>query len=93
MIKRILVGLGDARCVASEVQHAVELAQVHGAELTGITLVDAKAASPPAVIATGGTSNRLIPAAVVIDSLRQSVGYGLRPNPPYGLAVGWVSVA
>ena len=59
MIRRILVGLGDAKSVASEVQHAVELAQVHGAELTGITLVDAQAASPPAEIATAGTSGRM----------------------------------
>lgn len=47
MIKRILVSLGDAQCVDSEIKHAVELAQVHGAEVTAMTDVDAKADHPP----------------------------------------------
>lgn len=54
MMKRILVGLGDAKCVDAEVKQAVELAQLHGAEVTALTLVDAKAAQPPMVVAQGG---------------------------------------
>jgi nucleotide-binding universal stress UspA family protein len=59
MIKRILVGLGDAKCVAAEVQHAVELARVHAAELTAITLVDAKAINPPIEVAGATGTARL----------------------------------
>jgi nucleotide-binding universal stress UspA family protein len=58
MIKRILVGMGDAKCVATEVQHAVELAQLHGAELTAITLIDATAPHPAEVVGTAGGSGR-----------------------------------
>lgn len=58
MLKRILVGLGDAKSVAAEVQHAVELAQVHGAELTAITLVDAKDLHPPVEVAPSTGSSR-----------------------------------
>ena len=61
MIKRILVGLGDARCVPSEVRHAVELAQVHGAELTAITLVDAKAVAPPSEVFNSAGMGRFGP--------------------------------
>ena len=47
MIKRIFVGLGDARCVDSEVRQAVELAQLHNAEVTAMTLVDVNEEYPP----------------------------------------------
>lgn len=47
MIKRILVGLSDAESVHSEVKHAVELAQVHSAEVTAMTLVDVTENQPP----------------------------------------------
>lgn len=54
MMKRILVGLGDAKCVDAEVKQAVELAQLHGAEVTALTLVDAKGAQPREVVAQMG---------------------------------------
>jgi nucleotide-binding universal stress UspA family protein len=50
--------LGDAKCVATEVRHAVELAQLHGAEVTAITLIDAKARHPADVVGTAGGSGR-----------------------------------
>ena len=40
MIKRILVGLGDRNYSSVATQHAIELAQLHGAELTAVTIVD-----------------------------------------------------
>lgn len=55
MLKRILVGLGDAKCVDAEVKQAVELAQLHGAEVTALTLVDAKAPQPPVFVGQAAT--------------------------------------
>ena len=40
MIKRILVALSGTSCTASAIAHAVELATVHSAELTGVTVID-----------------------------------------------------
>ena len=40
MIKRILLGLGGTPFTSVATQCAIELAQTHGAELTGITVVD-----------------------------------------------------
>lgn len=40
MIKRILMVLSDADSASAEIQHGVELARYHGAELTAVTLVD-----------------------------------------------------
>jgi nucleotide-binding universal stress UspA family protein len=42
MIKRILVGLGSLVYARSATLKAIELAQSHGAELTGVTLFDTK---------------------------------------------------
>jgi nucleotide-binding universal stress UspA family protein len=42
MIKRILVGLGGTPYTPFAIARAVELAQAHGAELTGITVVDVR---------------------------------------------------
>lgn len=40
MIKRILVGLGGTPYTQSEVKHAIELARIHKAEITAVTIVD-----------------------------------------------------
>lgn len=40
MIKRILVGIGDAQFTASATAHAVELAKRSGASLTGVSILD-----------------------------------------------------
>ncbi len=58
MIKQILVGLGDANCVASEVRHAIELAIVHSAQVTALTLVDTKTSKPPAEVASASGSGK-----------------------------------
>jgi nucleotide-binding universal stress UspA family protein len=42
MIKRILVALGGTPFSASEIEHAVDLAKRHDAEITGVTVVDAE---------------------------------------------------
>lgn len=43
MICRILVGLGGQASLASEVDHAIELAERYDASLTGVTVVDGQA--------------------------------------------------
>jgi nucleotide-binding universal stress UspA family protein len=40
MIKRILVALSGTPCTTSAIEHAVELAKEHDAELTGVTIID-----------------------------------------------------
>lgn len=40
MIKRILVGLGGTAFTPTAIRYAVELAQVHQAELLGVTVID-----------------------------------------------------
>lgn len=40
MIKRILVGIGGTPFTSIAIQRAIELAQIHEAEVTGITVVD-----------------------------------------------------
>lgn len=40
MLKRILLGLGGADYAASAIRHAVELATTHGAEVTGVSILD-----------------------------------------------------
>jgi nucleotide-binding universal stress UspA family protein len=40
MIKRILVGLGGTPYTPFAIPRSIELAQQHGAELTGVTVVD-----------------------------------------------------
>lgn len=41
MVKRILVGLAGTTYTPAAIQRAVELAQAHGAEVTGVTALDA----------------------------------------------------
>jgi nucleotide-binding universal stress UspA family protein len=40
MLKRILVGLGGGDYTTSAISHAVALARTHGAELTGVAVID-----------------------------------------------------
>jgi nucleotide-binding universal stress UspA family protein len=40
MIKRILVALSGTPCTGSAIAHAIELAQAHDAELSGVTVID-----------------------------------------------------
>jgi nucleotide-binding universal stress UspA family protein len=40
MLKRILVALGGTEYTVSAIRHAVELAKVHDAEVTGVSLID-----------------------------------------------------
>ena len=40
MIKRILVALSGTPFTDSAISHAIELAKVHDAQLTGVTVVD-----------------------------------------------------
>jgi nucleotide-binding universal stress UspA family protein len=42
MIKRVLLGLGGTPFTDVAIQRAVELATVHGALITGVTVVDTK---------------------------------------------------
>jgi nucleotide-binding universal stress UspA family protein len=48
MVKRILVGLGGTPYTESEVRHALELAQIHDAEVTAVTVIDLGAAAASA---------------------------------------------
>ncbi len=40
MIKRVLVGLGGSSHTMSAIQHAIELARMNGAQLTGVSIMD-----------------------------------------------------
>ena len=40
MIKRIIVGLSGSPYTPSAIEHAIDLAKRHGAELTGVTIID-----------------------------------------------------
>jgi nucleotide-binding universal stress UspA family protein len=42
MIKRILVGIGGTPFTDVAIQRAIELANIHGSALTGVTVVDLK---------------------------------------------------
>lgn len=54
MIRRILVALSGTPFTPSAVQHGVELARLHGAELTGVTLVDARRIGDVGPVPLGG---------------------------------------
>ena len=59
MIKRILVALSGTPYSASATQHALQLAEAHGAEVTGVTLVnhDALDAREPVPIGGGAAAH------------------------------------
>lgn len=61
MVKRILVGLAGTDYTAVAIEHAVELASLHGAELTGVTVLDpARLSRTQAVpIGAGGVATQL----------------------------------
>ena len=54
MIKRILVGIGGTPFSAVATKRAIELAQAHGAELTGITIVDLERLTRVGPVPVGG---------------------------------------
>lgn len=53
MVRRILVGLGSHLTLASEVEHALELAERYSAELTGVTIVDTRAVTSVGAVPLG----------------------------------------
>jgi nucleotide-binding universal stress UspA family protein len=53
MVKRILVGLAGTPYTDTAIRRAVELAQVHGAEVTGVTVVDVRRLSAVGPIPIG----------------------------------------
>ena len=60
MVKKILVGLAGTEYTEVAIQRAIELAERHGAELTGVTVVDPAKISGEAVpIGGGGTATEL----------------------------------
>jgi len=56
MIKRILVALSSTPCTSSAVKHAVELANQHNAELTGVTVIDTDRLQDVGPIPIGGAA-------------------------------------
>lgn len=68
MIKRILVALSGSPYSAVAVQHALELARQHEAEVTGVTLVNIEALADVGPIPLGGAS-----AATELVTFRQIV--------------------
>lgn len=76
MIRRILVGLGDATYAASATQTALELAKSQGAELTGISVLDERriASVGPVPLGAGSVAvelreHRLAECKRVIDEV------------------------
>ena len=76
MIRRILVGLGDATYAESATKTAIVLARAHGAELTGISVLDHKrlGATGPVPIGAGHLAvelkeHRLASAREIIDQV------------------------
>jgi len=56
MIKRILLGLGGTPFTDVAIERAVELAKVHGAMITGVTVVDTKRLKQVGPIPPGGAA-------------------------------------
>ena len=56
MIKRILLGLGGTPFTAVAIQRAIELAKIHKALITGVTVVDIKQLKQVGPIPPGGGS-------------------------------------
>jgi nucleotide-binding universal stress UspA family protein len=54
MIKRILLGLGGTPFTDVAIERAVELAKIHGALITGVTVVDTKQLSQVGPVPLGG---------------------------------------
>jgi len=72
MIKRILVGLGGTPFTSVAVRRAVELGQLHQAELTGVTVVDLKRLTHigAAPIGAGGAIEELCQYRVSVTKQR-----------------------
>lgn len=56
MIKRILLGLGGTPFTDVAIQRAIELAKLHGAQITGVTVVDAKSLKQVGPVPPGGAA-------------------------------------
>lgn len=56
MMKRILVGLGGTPYVQAKIEHAIDLARRHGAEVTGVTIVDAARIAKVGAVPIGGAA-------------------------------------
>jgi len=56
MVKRVLVALSGTPCTPIAVQWAVELAQQHGASITGVTLVDTERLGDVGPVPIGGAA-------------------------------------
>ena len=54
MIKRILLGLGGAPFTDVAIERAVELAKVHGALITGVTVADTRQLTQVGPVPLGG---------------------------------------
>ena len=54
MIKRILVALGGTEYATAATSHAVELAKAHGAELTGVSVLDQERLTATGPVPLGG---------------------------------------
>ena len=54
MIKRILVGLGGTEFTTVAIRRAVELAQIHQAQLTGVTVIDVERLKRVGPVPLGG---------------------------------------
>lgn len=64
MIKRILIGFGNSATIPAEIEHAVELARFHGAQVTALTSVEvgdhrAAAANPASPLSAAGWAREL----------------------------------
>jgi nucleotide-binding universal stress UspA family protein len=73
MIKRILLGLGGTPYTSAEVRHAIELATLHKAELTAVTVCDLARITDvgPVPIGAGAASASLVNFR--LESARQAI--------------------
>jgi nucleotide-binding universal stress UspA family protein len=56
MLKRILVALSGTTCTPSAIEHAVELAHKHDAELSGVTVIDPDRLQDVGAVPLGGAA-------------------------------------
>ncbi len=78
MIKHILVALSGTPYTPIAVERAIELAQIHGASVTGVTVVDLKTLSDVGPVPLGGQA-----AAPSVATMARSTGVcGTSPRKP-----------
>ena len=91
MIRHILVGLGDSKYAASATKSAIQLARIHDAQLTGISVLDSRriGATGPIPIGAGHLAlelreQRLAEANKIIDKVdAQFEKACIKANVPY----------